>query len=161
MVQLLRNSANAQVEPIIRVIKRWAKDNRINIWNLSISISMPLSLSIQIHYILKPEYLRSSVIEFIYLPKNDNFGSTYLIKYLCTFSKRCTYLLSFVGNARQRAMPLERKSDAIYCYIFQPFDTNKEMSTSFRFSWEKEVMFNFRVPTDYLACTQLQLINFS
>ncbi|XP_065215212.1 intraflagellar transport protein 56-like [Planococcus citri] len=31
MVQLLRNSANAQVEPIIRVIKRWAKDNRINI----------------------------------------------------------------------------------------------------------------------------------
>ncbi|XKL67233.1 hypothetical protein PGB90_010653 [Kerria lacca] len=31
VVQLLRNSANTQVEPIIRTIKRWAKDNRINI----------------------------------------------------------------------------------------------------------------------------------
>lgn len=31
VVQLLRNSSNAQVESIIRTIKRWAKDNRINI----------------------------------------------------------------------------------------------------------------------------------
>ncbi|KAK7601824.1 hypothetical protein V9T40_009265 [Parthenolecanium corni] len=31
VVQLLRNSANVQVEQIIRTIKRWAKDNRINI----------------------------------------------------------------------------------------------------------------------------------
>ncbi|XP_067005193.2 intraflagellar transport protein 56 isoform X2 [Anabrus simplex] len=31
MIQLLRNTANSQVEHIIRVMKRWAKDNRINI----------------------------------------------------------------------------------------------------------------------------------
>ncbi|PNF26920.1 Intraflagellar transport protein 56 [Cryptotermes secundus] len=30
-IQLLRNTANSQVEQIIRVMKRWAKDNRINI----------------------------------------------------------------------------------------------------------------------------------
>ena len=31
VIQLLRNTANSQVEQIIRVMKRWAKDNRINI----------------------------------------------------------------------------------------------------------------------------------
>ncbi|KAJ8897265.1 hypothetical protein PR048_002611 [Dryococelus australis] len=31
VVQLLRNTANSQVEQIIRVMKRWAKDNRVNI----------------------------------------------------------------------------------------------------------------------------------
>nr|CAD7580849.1 unnamed protein product [Timema californicum] len=31
VIQLLRNTANSQVEHIIRVMKRWAKDNRVNI----------------------------------------------------------------------------------------------------------------------------------
>ncbi|KAI5698078.1 hypothetical protein M8J75_001376 [Diaphorina citri] len=31
VVQLLRNSSNSQVEQMIRIIKKWAKDNRINI----------------------------------------------------------------------------------------------------------------------------------
>ncbi|XP_047001924.1 intraflagellar transport protein 56 isoform X2 [Schistocerca americana] len=31
VIQLLRNTANSQVELIIRIMKRWAKDNRINI----------------------------------------------------------------------------------------------------------------------------------
>ncbi|KAK7871507.1 hypothetical protein R5R35_010223 [Gryllus longicercus] len=31
VIQLLRNTANSQVEQIIRIMKRWAKDNRINI----------------------------------------------------------------------------------------------------------------------------------
>ncbi|XP_069684977.1 intraflagellar transport protein 56 [Periplaneta americana] len=31
VIQLLRNTANSQVEQIIRVMKRWAKDNRINV----------------------------------------------------------------------------------------------------------------------------------
>lgn len=31
VIQLLRNTANSQVEQIIRVMKLWAKDNRINI----------------------------------------------------------------------------------------------------------------------------------
>uniref|UniRef100_A0A1B6CQU3 Tetratricopeptide repeat protein 26 n=2 Tax=Clastoptera arizonana TaxID=38151 RepID=A0A1B6CQU3_9HEMI len=31
VIQLLRNTANSQVEAIIRTMKRWAKDNRINV----------------------------------------------------------------------------------------------------------------------------------
>ncbi|KAL1130738.1 hypothetical protein AAG570_011979 [Ranatra chinensis] len=31
IIQLLRNSTNAQVESIIRIMKRWAKENRINV----------------------------------------------------------------------------------------------------------------------------------
>lgn len=32
VVQLLKNTSNSQVEQIIRVMRKWGKDNRINCW---------------------------------------------------------------------------------------------------------------------------------
>ena len=35
VVQLLKNTSNPQVDHIIKVMKKWAKDNRISLWTYS------------------------------------------------------------------------------------------------------------------------------